>query len=72
MTEPLLPLAERAGMRQADVARLLDLSPATVSRMFDGHRELTLPEARKLVAELRSRGHDVSLDELLEETKGAS
>lgn len=71
MTEALLPLVEQAGMRQADVARLLDLSPATVSRMFDGQRELTLAEASKLVTELRLHGVFVSLDELAKGSEAA-
>lgn len=65
MDARLTTLIEKAGLRQADVARLLNLSPATVSRMFDGHRELTLSEAGELVSELRARGVAVTLDELV-------
>ena len=65
MTESLLPLFDQAGMRQVDVARVLNLSPATVSRMFDGQRDLTLSEAGRLAEELTARlGRPVSLDDI--------
>ena len=73
MIESLLPLFEKAGMRQVDVARTLDLSPATVSRMFDGQRELTLSEAGKLADELTERlGRAVSLDDIAGKGNGAA
>lgn len=68
MNARLTTLIEKAGLRQADVARLLNLSPATVSRMFDGHRELTLSEAKTLADDIATRtGEPVSLDDLVGE-----
>lgn len=66
MFTTLIPTLERAGFRQADVARLLSLSPATVSRMYDGQRELTVPEGFLLRDALREKldNDDVTLDSL--------
>ncbi len=76
MNANVIALLERAGLRQVDVAQLLEVSAATASRMFAGQRELTVSEAGILVRELSTRlpGETLDLDSVFgpREARGAA
>ena len=56
MPETLRALITEAGMKQTEIAVVIGVSDATVSRMFDENgRELTVTEATALLAELQKR-----------------
>jgi HTH-type transcriptional regulator/antitoxin HigA len=47
-TQRLSYLLDQSGMKRADLARLLDVSPALVSLMLSGKRELSKANIRRL------------------------
>lgn len=59
-TETLIQKLKEAGVRQADVARVLSLPPSTVCRVFAGQRPFTLDEAVALLGEVGPR---IGIDE---------
>lgn len=54
-TETLIQKLRGKGVKQAEVARALQLPPATVCRIFGGEREFTLDEAVRLIEQLGPR-----------------
>jgi predicted transcriptional regulator len=54
-----------AGITQRELADLLGVTCASVSRKLSGHRRWTVEEAVRLMPYLRGRGLDVQLEDLL-------
>jgi plasmid maintenance system antidote protein VapI len=53
--ERLRAAIDEAGLTQAAAAEVLGVSEATFSRVINGTRELTVPEAQALSTELQKR-----------------
>lgn len=63
----LRALMYEAGLNRAGLARAIGTSVQTACRAFDGTRDLSLPEAVRLAAELSSRlGRPVAVNDLLD------
>jgi repressor LexA len=61
----LRALMEEHGENQADIARLLDLTPDKISKVFAGKRQLKLEEANKLARYFGTVSNEDSLPTLL-------